>query len=173
MLGPVRPLADRMTPAVHAAEKARISYSVRSYAHDPSADSFAMEAAAALGIDPWRVFKTLVVMLNDDTRQLVVAVVPAACQLDLKGLARVAGAKQARMADARDAQRTTGYVVGGISPLGQRRRLPLFLDATARNYETIFVSGGRRGLELELLPEDLLDLTGGRCAELARDAVNR
>ncbi len=162
-----------MTPAVHAAENAGISYSVHSYAHDPSADSFAMEAAAALGIDPSRVFKTLVVMLDDDSRRLAVAVVPAACRLNLKGLARVAGAKQAKMADARDAQRATGYVVGGISPLGQHRRLPLFLDATARRYETIFVSGGRRGLELELLPKDLLELTGGRCAELARDSVKR
>ncbi len=158
-----------MTPAVDAARRARIRYSVHSYAHDPANESYGMEAAEALGIDPARVFKTLVVALNDDPRHLVVAVVPAACKLNLKALARAAGAKHAAMASARDAQRATGYVVGGISPLGQRKRLALFLDASALNQETIFVSGGRRGLEIELSPGDLLKLAGGHAATLARE----
>lgn len=157
-----------MTPAVNAAKRGRIYYSVHSYAHDPGTESFGMEAAEALGIDPTRVFKTLVVELNNDPRQLVVAVVPAAGRLNLKALASAAGAKHADMAAPRDAQRATGYVVGGISPLGQRKRLALFLDVSALTHETIFVSGGRRGLEIELTPDDLLKLTGGRTATIAR-----
>ncbi len=158
-----------MTPAVNAAKKARIGYSVHSYTHDPAAESYGMEAAEALGIDPARVFKTLVVALNGDPRHLVVAVVPVASKLDLKALASAAGAKHAAMADARDAQRATGYVVGGISPLGQRKRLALFVDTSALNQKTVFVSGGRRGLEIELSPEDLLKLAGGRAVMLSRD----
>ncbi len=158
-----------MTPAVNAVKKARIRYSVHSYPHDPATESYGMEAAEALGLDPARVFKTLVVALNENPRHLVVAVVPVASKLDLKALASTAGAKHAAMAEARDAQRATGYVVGGISPLGQRKRLVLFLDASALNHETVFVSGGRRGLEIELLPGDLLKLAGGHAATLARE----
>ncbi len=158
-----------MTPAVNAAKKAHIRYSVHSYPHDPATESYGMEAAEALGIDPARVFKTLVVALNNDPRHLVVAVVPVASKLDFKALASAAGAKHAAMADARDAQRATGYVVGGISPLGQRKRLALFVDASALNQKTVFVSGGRRGLEIELSPEDLLKLAGGRAVILSRD----
>ena len=157
-----------MTPAVNAAKKARIRYTIHSYAHDPATDSFATEAAEALGIDAARVFKTLVVTLDKDPRRLMVAVVPAAARLNLKALASAAGAKHADMAAPRDAERATGYVVGGISPLGQRKRLPLFLNETALAYETVFVSGGRRGLEMELSPYDLLKLTGGKTAALAR-----
>ncbi len=157
-----------MTPAVDAAKKARIRYVIHSYAHDPATDSYAMEAAEALGIDAARVFKTLVVTLNDDPRRLAVAVVPAAGQLNLKALASAAGTKHAHVAVPQDAERATGYVVGGISPLGQRKCLPLFLDETALAYDTVFVSGGRRGLEIELSPHDLLKLTGGKTAALAR-----
>ncbi len=157
-----------MTPAVNAAKKARIRYTIHSYAHDPATDSFATEAAEALGIDAARVFKTLVVTLDKDPRRLMVAVVPAAARLNLKALASAAGAKHADMAAPRDAERATGYVVGGISPLGQRKRLPLFLNETALAYETVFVSGGRRGLEMELSPHDLLKLTGGKSVALAR-----
>ncbi len=159
-----------MTPAINAAKKARIRYSIHSYAHDPASESYGMEAAEALGIDPARVFKTLVVALNENPRHLVVAVVPVARKLDLKALASAAGAKHAAMADARDAQRATGYVVGGISPLGQRKRLALLLDTSALNQESVFVSGGRRGLEIELSPGDLLKLAGGRAATLTRDS---
>ena len=159
----------RVTPAVDAAERARIRYTTHSYTHDPAIDAYAMEAAGALGIDAARVFKTLVVTINKDLRRLMVAVVPAAARLNLKALASAAEAKHAELADPRDAERATGYVIGGISPLGQRKRLPLFLDETALVYETVFVSGGRRGLEIELSPHDLLKLTGGKTVALARE----
>ncbi len=157
-----------MTPAVSAAKKARIRYETHFYPHDPGTKSYGMEAAEALGVDAGRVFKTLLVTLNHDPRRLAVAVVPAGARLNLKALASAAGVKHAHMAASRDAERATGYVVGGISPLGQRKRLPLFLDETALAHETIFVSGGRRGLEIELSPHDLLKLTGGRTTALGR-----
>ena len=147
-----------MTPAVAAAERAGIAFSLHEYAHDDGA-AFGDEAAAKLGLDPARVFKTLVV---DRDGELSVAIVPVAAQLDLRALG-----KRAALAGRAAAERATGYVLGGISPLGQRKRLPTLLDESALGFETIFVSGGRRGLELEIAPTDLLALTGGEVAAIA------
>jgi Cys-tRNA(Pro)/Cys-tRNA(Cys) deacylase len=152
-------VAGKGTPAIVAAERAGIAFAVHEYAHDPKAASYGLEAAEKLGLDAERVFKTLVA---DVDGTLTVAVVPVAAQLDLKALG-----KRASMADTKLAERTTGYVAGGISPLGQRKRLPTVLDESALAFETIHVSAGRRGLEIELAPVDLLRLTGGRIAVIA------
>lgn len=129
--------------------------------------SYGLDAAAALGLDPGRVFKTLVASVDD---RLVAALVPVAGELDLKALAAALGGRRAAMAEPAEAERATGYVVGGISPLGQRRRLPTVLDASAPGWPTVFVSGGRRGLQLELAPADLALLTGAAVAPIARTA---
>ena len=148
------------TPAIAAAEEAGIRFAVHEYEHDPAAESYGLEAAERLGLDPARVFKTLVVELDG---RLAVAIVPVAAQLDLKALG-----KRAAIADGTKAERATGYVLGGISPLGQRRPLPTTLDASALEHETIHVSAGRRGLELELDPRDLARLTGAETRAVAR-----
>jgi Cys-tRNA(Pro)/Cys-tRNA(Cys) deacylase len=153
-------MAGRETPATRAAKAAGIIYTLHEYDHDPRAESYAGEAAEVLGLDPRRVFKTLVVSVGDD---LAVAIVPAADQLDLKAVG-----KRAAMADMVRAEKVTGYVAGGISPLGQRKRLPTFLDESAEQYDTVFVSAGRRGLEIELVPADLVALTGADVRPLAR-----
>jgi Cys-tRNA(Pro)/Cys-tRNA(Cys) deacylase len=155
-----------MTPAVKVLETAGVTFHLESYEHDPRTPAFGEEAARALGLSADEVFKTLLARLDDG--RLVMAIVPVSGQLDLKALARAAGARKARLADPAEAERTTGYVVGGISPLGQRKRLPAFLDASALGLEAIHVSGGRRGLEIRLAPGDLLRLTGAREAPLAR-----
>ncbi len=143
---------------------------MHSYVHDPAASSYGLEAAAALGIDPARVFKTLLVEADGT---LGVGIVPVDGQLDLKAMAAALGAKKATMADPAVAQRVTGYVVGGISPIGQKKALPTVLDASATAYPTILVSGGRRGLDVELSPGDLLALTRGRLASIARGTSAR
>ncbi len=148
-----------MTPAVVAAERAGIAFTLHSYEHDPKAPSYGLEAAERLGVDPDRVFKTLVVAQDG---ALSVAVLPVADQLDLRSLG-----KRAALADPVAAERATGYVLGGISPLGQRKRLPTVVDETAVLHETILVSAGRRGLEIELVPDDLVRLTGARLAAVA------
>jgi Cys-tRNA(Pro)/Cys-tRNA(Cys) deacylase len=146
-----------------------VPHTLRGYDHDPTARdrglSFGMEAALALGLDPAQVFKTL---LADVDGRLVVAVVPVDRSLDLKALAGAAGGKRAAMADPAAAERATGYVVGGISPLGQRRRLPTVVDATALDWPTVLVSAGRRGLDVELAPADLVRLTAAVTAAVAR-----
>src|SRR3954453_2491127 len=164
-------MASKATPATRTAEAAGALVSLRAYEHDPRAPSFALEAAEALGLAPEAVFKTLVCRLADGEH--VVAVVPAGGRLDLKALAAAAGAKQAAMAEPRDAERLTGYVTGGISPLGQKKRLRTFLDASAERLDTIHVSAGRRGLELEIAPDRLLELTGGTVARLVELARRR
>lgn len=153
-------VAGRRTPAIVAAERAGVSHVVHEYAHDPRAGSYGLEAAEKLGVDPGRVLKTLVV---DVDGVLTVAVVPVEAQLDLRSLG-----KRAALADTRAAERATGYVAGGISPLGQRRPLPTVVDASALEHETVHVSAGRRGLELELAPGDLVALTDARVAPIAR-----
>ena len=158
-------MAGRGTPATDAARKAGVAFTVHEYAHDPAAPSYGLEAATALGIDPARVFKTL---LATDGQALVVAVVPVTGQLDLKALAIAHGAKSMSMADPTAAERATGYVVGGISPLGQRKRLRTYIDQTGAYFPTMHVSAGRRGLEIELTVDDLLTLTLGVLAPLAR-----
>ncbi|MET9153114.1 Cys-tRNA(Pro) deacylase [Streptomyces griseoflavus] len=153
------------TPATVALTAAGVPFTVHSYDHDPSHPSYGEEAAEAMGVSPDRVFKTLVA---DVDGALTVAVVPVAGQLDLKALASAAGGKRAAMADPALAERTTGYVRGGISPLGQRKRLPTVLDESAARHETICVSAGRRGLEVELSPADLRDLTSAVLAPIGR-----
>ena len=155
-----------MTPAINAAKRASITHRVHEYEHDPRADSYGLEAAHALNQDPEQVFKTLLDEL--DGGKTVVAILPVEARLDLKALAAAAGAKKAAMADPNAAERLTGYVVGGISPPGQKRRLATFVDESAQRFETIFVSGGRRGLELELAPADLVSLTAGAYATLKK-----
>ena len=153
-------MAARDTPATTAARRAGIAFQVHEYEHDPSAASYGREAAEALGVDPRRVFKTLVADLDGT---LTVCIVPVDGELDLRSLG-----KRARLADTAKAERTTGYVAGGISPLGQRRALPTLVDETALEHETVFVSAGRRGLEIELAPQDLVALTGARVRALRR-----
>ncbi|MEV5081819.1 Cys-tRNA(Pro) deacylase [Streptomyces sp. NPDC093064] len=153
------------TPATVALTAAGVPYTVHSYDHDPSHPSYGEEAAEAMGVSPDRVFKTLVA---DVDGALTVAVVPVAGSLDLKALAAAVGGKRAAMADPALAERTTGYVRGGISPLGQRKRLPTVLDDSAPAHATICVSAGRRGLEVELSPGDLVDLTNATLAPIGR-----
>lgn len=152
------------TPAIVAAERAGVAFRVHSYEHDPGAPSYGLEAAQKVGVDPVRVFKTLVAVVDG---KLTVAILPVERRLDLKALAQATGGKRAELAEARAAERATGYVVGGISPLGQKRRLPTMLDASALAHGTIFVSAGRRGLEIELSPGDLMTLTEGQTAAIA------
>ena len=154
-----------MPPAINAAKKAGITFVVREYDHDPSCTSYGLEAAEKLGVDPGQVFKTLVADMGGE---LVVAVIPVESMLGLKHLAKAAGAKKAAMADRTLVERTTGYVLGGVSPLGQKKRLRTFIDDSAQSHQAIMVSGGRRGLDIELAPEDLARMTGARFAPLAQ-----
>ncbi len=153
------------TPATVALTAAGIAFTAHTYAHDPATTNYGLEAATALALDPDRVFKTLLV---DAEGRLVVGIVPVTGMLDLKSLAAAVGAKRAVMADPAVAERKTGYVVGGISPIGQKTALPTVLDETAELWETIYVSGGRRGFDIELAPDDLLRITGGLLADIAR-----
>jgi Cys-tRNA(Pro)/Cys-tRNA(Cys) deacylase len=155
-----------MTPAIRAAERAGIPFRTYQYEHDSASDSYGEEALRALDLEPERVFKTLLAKL--DGRVLVVALVPARASLNLKALASVCGAKRAVMASPAEAERATGYVVGGISPLGQRQRLRTIVDESALGVDTVYVSGGRRGLELALRPADLVGLTGASAGAIAR-----
>jgi Cys-tRNA(Pro)/Cys-tRNA(Cys) deacylase len=158
-------VASSGTPATVALTAAGIPFVAHSYDHDPANTNFGLEAAAALGLDPERVFKTL---LADVDGALVVAIVPVTGKLDLKALAAAVGGKKAEMADARLAERRTGYVVGGISPIGQKNPHRTVLDETAELYDTVYVSGGRRGLDLELAPADLVRVTTAVVAAIAR-----
>ncbi|RUP37141.1 MAG: Cys-tRNA(Pro) deacylase [Gordonia sp. (in: high G+C Gram-positive bacteria)] len=151
------------TPAITALRAAGAAFSVHEYEHDPRAASYGLEAAAALGVDAERVFKTL---LADVDGELCVGIVPVTESLDLKALAAALGGKKARMADPTVAARATGYVVGGISPIGQKRPHRTVLDETADLWDTVFVSGGRRGLDVELAPADLVALTDATVAEI-------
>jgi Cys-tRNA(Pro)/Cys-tRNA(Cys) deacylase len=153
-------VAGKGTRAIAAASRAGVAFTVHEYEHDPRAPSYGLEAVEKLGVDPARVFKTLVA---DVDGTLTVAVLPIGAQLELRALG-----KRARMADASAAERSTGYVTGGISPLGQRRALPTVVDESALGHETIHVSAGRRGLELELAPADLVELTRARLAPITR-----
>lgn len=155
------------TPATRVLVEAGVPHVLRTYAHDPRHGSYGLEAAEALGVEPGRVFKTL---MADVDGSLVVGVVPVDTQLDLKLLAASVGGKRAAMAEVSRAERATGYVAGGISPLGQRRAHPTVVDESALAHASVLVSGGRRGLDVELAPEHLIELTGARVAPIARPA---
>jgi Cys-tRNA(Pro)/Cys-tRNA(Cys) deacylase len=155
-----------VTPAVRAAERAGVAYHLLEYTHRADTESYGLEAAAALGLPPEIIFKTLVTKV--DGRLLVVALVPVNRELDLKALAAAAGGKRAEMASKAEAERATGYVLGGISPLGQRRQLPTVLDETAAWLDQMCVSAGRRGLQIRIRPADLIALTGATQARLSR-----
>ena len=153
-----------MTPGIELAKKAKLSHKVHEYSHDSSSDSYGLEAAEKLGVPPGQVFKTLVVSL--DKRELAVGVVPVSSMLSMKQIARAAGAKKAVMATPEEVERSTGYVLGGVSPLGQKKRLRTFIDNSAMDQATIFISAGRRGLEIELSPADLARLLQAEFADL-------
>lgn len=155
-----------MTPAIDLAKQQGIAYTVHQYQHDPAALSYGLEAAEKLGVKPEQVFKTLVVQL--DGKQLAVAVLPVCQQLSMKLLAKALGAKKAGMASATDVMRSTGYVLGGVSPLGQKKALPTVIDSSAQQFDSIFVSAGKRGLEIELSGVELCRLLNGRMAALCQ-----
>jgi Cys-tRNA(Pro)/Cys-tRNA(Cys) deacylase len=158
-------VAGRGTSATIALERAKIPFTLHEYAHDPRASSYGVEASEALGIAPERMFKTLVASV--DGSALAVGVVPVDRQLDLKRLAAAVGGKKAVMAEVAVAERATGYVAGGISPVGQKKRLPVVVDASAMGFATMFCSAGRRGLEIELAPADLIRAAGASVAAIA------
>lgn len=153
-----------MTPAINLAKKLKIDHTVHEYAHDPNSESYGLEAAEKMGVSPEQVFKTLVVRL--DSGELVVGIVPVASMLSMKQIAKAAGAKKAAMADKADVERSSGYVLGGVSPLGQRKQLKTVIDDSAKHFATMFVSAGRRGLEIELAPADLCRAVNGRYADI-------
>lgn len=155
-----------MTPAINQAKKHKISHTIHEYNHDSSAESYGAEAADKLAVSAARVFKTLVVKL--DSGALAVAIIPVSSQLSLKRIAKAAAAKKAVMADKTEVERVTGYVLGGVSPLGQKKRLKTFIDTSARDHETVYVSAGRRGLEIELSSADLSQLTCGVVVDLVQ-----
>jgi Cys-tRNA(Pro)/Cys-tRNA(Cys) deacylase len=157
-------VAGQGTPATALLARAEVAHTLHPYEHDPRAGSYGAEAAAALGVPPGRLFKTLVAAVDG---RLAVAVVPVSGSLDLKALAAALGGKKAAMAEPAAAERATGYVTGGISPLGHRSRLPVVVDASAPGWETVFVSAGRRGLQVELAPDDLVRAARATVAPIA------
>ena len=160
--------AGGATPGVHALIEAGVAHTLHPYEHDPSSDlSYGLEAAAALGVDPGQVFKTLCAYVDG---RLSVGIVPVAGMLDLKALAHALGGKRAEMAPPAEAERATGYVVGGISPIGQRKAHPTAIDETVELWDTVYVSGGRRGLDIGIAPADLLAITRGISAPLAKES---
>jgi Cys-tRNA(Pro)/Cys-tRNA(Cys) deacylase len=155
-----------MTPGIKLLEKNAVTHWVHAYSHDPSSESYGSEAAEKLAVPEERVFKTLVVSL--DSKQLVTAVVPVSAMLSMKSLAKAVGAKKANMALAGDVERSTGYVLGGVSPLGQKKALKTVIDSSAFEFATVYVSAGRRGLEIELSPADLQSQTRGIQADICQ-----
>jgi Cys-tRNA(Pro)/Cys-tRNA(Cys) deacylase len=158
-------VAGRGTTATIALDRAKVPFTLHEYEHDPRSGSYGLEASEALGVPPERVFKTLVAAVDGGT--LAVGVVPVHRQLDLKALAAAVGGKKAVMAEVAAAERATGYVAGGISPVGQKKRLPVVIDSSALELPTMFCSAGRRGLEIELTPADLVQATGAKFAVIA------
>ncbi len=155
-----------MTPAITLLQKKSIAHQVHEYQHDPSHPSFGLEAAEKMQVEAERVFKTLVVKL--DSHCLVVAIVPVEAKLSLKAIAKAAGGKKAMMADKNEVERSTGYVLGGVSPLAQKKRLKTVIDSSAKVFESIFVSGGKRGLELQLHASDLARVVGATFAQIVQ-----
>lgn len=153
-----------MTPAVILLKKHKIDFSLHEYEHDPNAESYGLEASEKLGLNPAKVFKTLVV--QDENDKLAVAIVPVNNLLNLKKIAKAIGSKKAQMADPKLVERTTGYVLGGVSPLGQKKRLATVIDKTAEDFLAIYFSGGKRGLDIQMKPQDLAKLLGASFADL-------
>ncbi|RKQ69634.1 Cys-tRNA(Pro)/Cys-tRNA(Cys) deacylase [Litorimonas taeanensis] len=153
-----------MTPGVKFLTARKIPFSLHEYAADPAADSYGLEAASALNLPPEQVFKTLVVSLSGDA--YAVAILPVSQMLSMKRIAKSVGVKKAQMADGADVERMTGYVLGGVSPLGQKKRLQTVIDKSAQNHSTIFISGGKRGLEIEMPPEALAQCLNAKFSEL-------
>lgn len=153
-----------MTPAVLLLKKQKIDFSLHEYEHDPTAESYGLEASEKLGLDPACVFKTLVV--QDENGKLAVAIIPVNQMLNLKKIAKAIGSKKAQMADPKLVERTTGYVLGGVSPLGQKKRLPTVIDKTAEDFLTIYFSGGKRGLDIGMKPNELAKILGASFADL-------
>ena len=153
-----------MTPGIKVAQQQGIAHNIHEYSHDPASESYGSEAAEKLGISPQQVFKTLVIQL--DGKELAVAVLPVSKMLSMKLAAKALGAKKAAMADKGDVERSTGYVMGGVSPLGQKKRLRTAIDASALNFDTLYISAGRRGLEIELGPGDLKTLLNATISPL-------
>ena len=156
-----------MTPAINLVKKRKISHKIHEYTHDSNAESYGAEAAEKMGVSESQVFKTLVAKLDGKT--LAVGIVPVSSTLSLKQLAKAAGGKKAAMADPAEVERSSGYVLGGVSPLGQKKLLKTIIDKSAQEFETIFVSAGKRGLEIELAPQDLAGLLRGEFASIAAD----
>lgn len=155
-----------MTPAINALKKGKVPYTVHKYSHDPAHESYGNEAAEKLDLQTERVFKTLVIQL--DNGKLAVAIIPVSSMLSMKLIAKAAEAKKAIMAEKNLVEKTTGYVLGGVSPIGQKKRLPTFIDSSAQSFSTIFVSGGRRGVEIELSPFDLSRFLNSLFAEICQ-----
>lgn len=153
-----------MTPAILTARKHNLDFFVHDYEHDLSAESFGMEASEKLGVDPKQVFKTLVVADSDG--KLYVAILPVSHSLSLKKCAKAMGVKKVSMADPKQVEASTGYVLGGVSPLGQKKRLPTVIDSTAKGFATIYVSAGKRGLEIELSSQDLANILDAKFANI-------
>jgi len=157
-----------MTPAIKLLQKQKIGFEVREYSTEDASENYGMQAAAVLGQSPLQVFKTLLAVVDGNDRKPVVAIIPVATQLDLKKLAHHFQGRKATMADPVVAERVTGYIVGGISPIGQKQRLKSCIDITASNFDTIYVSGGRRGLQLELKPDDLVGVINATTADVSK-----
>ena len=155
-----------MTPGINIAKRAKIFYRVHEYCHDPKSESYGAEATEKMGVAEERIFKTLVISVG--SKDLIVGVVPVASSLHMKRIAKAVGAKKAGMAEPSDVEKSTGYVLGGVSPLGQKRKLVTIIDSSAQKYPTIFVSAGRRGLELEVKPDDLMKLTHATFVDICR-----
>jgi Cys-tRNA(Pro)/Cys-tRNA(Cys) deacylase len=162
----LKKIVEKMTPGINVAKRNKVLYKIHEYTHDDSSESYGLEAAEKLAVPEEKIFKTLVV--NIDNKELAVGIIPVLSKLSMKLIAKALGAKKAIMANKPEVERSTGYILGGVSPLGQKKALKTIIDLSAKNHETIYVSAGRRGLEIELSPADLAKLTCGKLAKICQ-----